>query len=274
MIIGVPLAVIMLIIAWVYLTKFAFRLDENEMHLDYTMMDDELAKMGKMTRPEFKVLIVFFAVALGWILRGFLFKDLLPDISDATVAVAGAIILFVIPAGSGHSGFLLDWRSAVKIPWDVILLFGGGLALAKGFHSTGLDIWIGTILGNLGHLHIFVLVLIVGISTMLLTELTSNTATAAMLIPIIAGAAIADGMHPYGPIVAVTISSSYAFMLPVATPPNAIVFGSHQLTIAKMAKTGAVLNIIGLIIIAFLITFILGSAWEFDLYQLPVWLGN
>ena len=166
----------------------------------------------------------------------------------------------------------MDWPTAVKVPWDVILLFGGGLALANGFQISGLDQWIGDQLKILQGAPLLVLVGIIVFVTIFLTEITSNTATSAMMIPIMGSIALAMAIHPYGPIFAAGIAASYAFMLPVATPPNAVIFGSKYVTIPKMAKVGFILNLVGCILITLLILYLVPLIWDIDLHFLPDWL--
>lgn len=272
MMFGVPLAIIMLAISWIYLTRYAFDIPNKSISGGKELINEDIKALGLMSKAEKLVLFVFSFVAISWILRGLINIEALSMISDSTIAITGAILLFVLPVDFKKGEFLLTWEAAQKLPWDVIILFGGGLTLAKGFKMSGLDKWVGSQLAAAGNLNFIIFIFIIGLVTMLLTELTSNTATAAMFIPIISGIAIAMGFHPYGPIIAAAIASSYAFMLPVATPPNAIIFGTKQVSIGEMAKKGAILNFISLILITILITAILGKIWEFDLYKLPSWL--
>jgi len=270
--IGVPLAAVMLIISWIYLVKIALPPEIKELPGGRELLKSELKKLGPLSKAEKLILIVFFLVAASWISRGFIHIEALKYIHDSTIAILGALMLFILPVDFKKGEFLLDWKTAVKVPWDVILLFGGGLALANGFQVSGLDQWIG---GQLDILHgapLFILFFVVIIVAMILTEVTSNTATAAMLIPIMGSIALAMAIHPYGPIFAAGIATSYAFMLPVATPPNAVIFGSKYVTIPKMARVGFVLNFTGCILITLLILYLVPLIWKIDLYHLPNWL--
>ena len=175
--------------------------------------------------------------------------------------MAGALTLFVIPAGTDDRSSLLNWESAVRIPWDVLILFGGGFALAQGFQQSGLTEWIGQQLDFLQQVHWFVLVIGVAVVTIFLTEMTSNTATASMLLPVVAGLAAAAGQDAFAPMVATALAASFAFMLPVATPPNAIVFASRQVTIAEMARAGIWMNLIAIVLIAAFVAFVLPWVW-------------
>jgi len=258
---GVPLAVSMLLICWWYLTRVAARLGNAQNPQGTQMIADELAALGGMKPPERRVLLIFGGVACLWVFKGLLPWPWLNAVSDSTVAIAGALALFVTPAGGGRHGALLDWEGAAKIPWDVLILFGGGFALAQGFQQSGLTEWIGQQLDFLQHVHWFVLVLAVALVTIFLTELTSNTATASMLLPIVAGLAAAAGQDALAPMVATALAASFAFMLPVATPPNAIVFASRQVTIPEMARAGIWMNLIGIGLIALFVASVMPWVW-------------
>jgi len=206
---------------------------------------------------------IFVLTALAWIgradlqigaitLPGWTTLFGLTGIHDGTVAMAAAILLFAIPVDFKKVDFLLDWAWAKKLPWQVLLLFGGGFALAESFRRTGLAAWLVTGLESFQGIPVIFLVLTTCLAVTFLTEVTSNTATASLLIPVLAAASTALKIHPYLLMIPATISASFAFMMPVATPPNAIVFGSGYLTIPQMARAGFVLNVVG----AFWITFI------------------
>ena len=242
MVVGVPLAVVMVFLTWIYLTKIVFPVEMKEIPGGRPFIDKEIGRLGRMSGAEKKILFVFLLVAASWIARGFVKTGFFNSISDSTIAVIGALLLFVLPADFKKGEFLLDWKTALKIPWGVIILFGGGLSLANGFRVSGLDRWIGNQLMIFEGSNYILMISVIVFVTVFLTEVTSNTATSAMLIPITSSIAIAMSIHPYGPIIAVGISASYAFMLPVATPPNAIVFGSRQVTVPQMAKAGFALN--------------------------------
>lgn len=269
---GVPLAVIMLFITWIYLVKFAFPLDIKELPGGKSFIKNELIKLGKITKEERRILIVFACVALGWIIRGFITIDELSMVHDSTIAILGALSLFMIPSDFRKGTFLLDWPTALKIPWGIIILFGGGLALAHGFSETGLAEWIGQRLTILEGRSIIIVLFSVAALTIFLTELTSNTATATMLMPILSSMALAMAIHPYGLMVSAALAASFAFMLPVATPPNAVVFGSGFITIPQMTKAGIWLNLIGLLLIVAFAVFVLPRIWGIDLTVFPEWI--
>ena len=279
MLFGVPLAAITLAIAWLLLTKILFRTGDMELAGGAKIINDEVKKLGPMSSEEKKIVIVGCFMAAFWLARGFMAKSafilsFMPHfkyVGDATIAILGALILFAIPTNFKKSEFLLDWKTAVKIPWDVILLFGGGLAIANGFAKTGLATYIAAQLGGLEGASMLVFVGVVVLITIFLTEITSNTATATLLVPIMGSAAIAMSIHPFATIVAACVAASYAFMLPVATPPNAVVFGSGCVTIKQMAKAGVWLNIIGTVLITLFVVYLLPILWGVDLSTLPTW---
>jgi len=201
-------------------------------------------------------------VALAWIARGLIDIEFFKQIKDSTIAIFGAILLFIIPA-KNRSTRLMDWDTAKKLPWDILLLFGGGFALASGFSETGLTTWIGGQLNFLADVNILFIILAVSLLVIFLTEVTSNTATASLLIPIMVGLSEVMQLPPMYLMATVAISASCAFMLPVATPPNAIVYSSRFVTIQQMAKTGFLLNILGsLLITLFIVRFL---PWVFSL---------
>lgn len=268
-----PLSAIMLLLTWVYLVKIALPPEIKELPGGKALIYDEIGRLGKISSAEKMILVVFILVAAAWILRGFITIGS-QMMHDATIAIIGALLLFVIPVDFKKGEFLMDWRAAVKVPWDIILLFGGGLAIADGFMQTGLAGWIGQQLSLLQGAGYFSIIFVIVLLTIFLTEVTSNTAVAAMMIPITASIAIASAIHPFGPIFGACIAASYAFMLPVATPPNAIVFGARYITIPTMARTGFALNILGTILITLLIILLLPVVWDIDLMRLPAWINT
>ncbi len=208
---------------------------------------------GSWTAAERRVLLVFALTALGWVTRTDPFGGWsqwwnLPGANDASVALIGALLLFILPNGRGER--LLDWESAVTLPWGMLILFGGGIAIAKAFAESGLSDVLGAAFAGLQHLPVLLMVVLVAALVTALTELNSNTATAVLLLPVLAAAALSLGVDPLLLMLPATLSASCAFMLPVATPPNAIVFGSGQVPIQVMVREGLVLNLLGLIIIS------------------------
>jgi len=271
MMVGVPLSIIMLIVTWVYLVKFAFKIEIDELPGGKELIRQEIKALGPISAAEKKILIIFLFASMSWIMRGFVDIEALSMLRDPTIAIIASALLFLTPVDYKNGIFLLDWQTASKVPWDVIVLFGGGLSLANGFGVTGLAEWIG---GQLAVMHgsaLLFLIFIVILLTIFLTEVTSNTATSTMMVPIMGSTAIAMSVHPYGLIVGAGIAASYAFMLPVATPPNAVVFGSKYVTIPQMAKAGLALNLIASVLIAVFVFFVMPWLWEIDLFTLPDW---
>ncbi|QLK26644.2 SLC13 family permease [Natrinema zhouii] len=273
MLYGVPISAIGLVAVYVYVTR-AVSPEFEELPAGADTIDRELERLGPMVRQEKMVAVVFVGMAAAWI-GASLIDPLLgiapPEDADTIVAIGGAMVLFTLPTKTedGDHTFLLDWTNAVDIPWGVILLFGGGLAIASGFGDTGLAAWIGERLELLGGVPMIVILFAVVVMTIFLTEVTSNTATTAMLMPILAGVAVGIGVHPFGLMIAGATAASFAFMLPVATPPNAIVFGSGYITLPQMAKIGVGLNVIGIVLITLVAVGWLPIAWGIEIGTLP-----
>lgn len=253
LLVGLPLCAMLLPLTWLVLTRLLFPVDfttsEEGLALLRKMKDD----LGAISTPEKRVATVFLIVALAWIFRPLLAK--LPGLAlldDSGIAMAGAVALFLVPSGDNQDPALLRWRHVEKLPWNILILFGGGLALAAAVTDTGLAGWLGANLQAVATLPVPLLVLIVTAMIIFLTELTSNTATAATFLPVVAAVAVAAGVDPLVLVIPVTLAASCAFMLPVATPPNAIVFASSALTIPEMAKAGLVLNLISIALISLL----------------------
>ncbi|GAA0758410.1 SLC13 family permease [Psychroflexus lacisalsi] len=264
---GLPVSLVLLFICWKYLTSFAFKLNRVKFSGGKKEVQTMLSKLGKLSYEEKRVGIVFMIAALGWIFRGLL-ETILVGIDDTIIAISAAILLFLIPTKKGNRK-LLTWDEAVKIPWGIIILFGGGMALAKGFVETGLANWIASQVNLFQGVSIIVLVLIITALVNFLTEVTSNLATTAMLLPILAPVALSFDVHPYILMIAVTLSASCAFMLPVATPPNAIVFGANYLKVSDMATKGFLLNVISISIIALVVYFYMPYVFQLESLVFP-----
>lgn len=259
---GVPVSLSMLALCWFYLTRVAFKSEFSELPGGRQSIQQKYNELGPMSLPEKKVLSIFALVAAGWILRGLVDIDALSEVSDASIAIAGAVLLFIIPAEKNFSEPLLDWHTAKAIPWDIMILFGGGFALAGGFTSSGLTEWLANQLVALQGMDLIIIVLMVVLLVIFLTEITSNTATASLMLPVMGAFAIAIQVSPLYLMVAVALSASFAFMLPVATPPNAIVFSSRKISIPQMARAGVWLNIIGSILITLFVIFYLPAVFD------------
>ena len=253
---GVPLAAVMLISAWIILTKYVFPIsfitsNDTKEHL-HRMLDD----LGPMSKDELKISVIFGLTALAWIFRKGLDNfELLSGLTDAGIAIISAILLFMIPS-SNNKDDLLNWDSSNKLPWGLLILFGGGLSIAAQINSTGLGIWIGEGLSILGTIPPIMLIFFVAALIIFLTEITSNVATTSTFLPVFGSVAIGLGILPVSLTVPVCLAASCAFMLPVATPPNAIVYGSGKFTIPTMMKAGFVLNIIGIFVVTLFAYFI------------------
>ncbi|MBE1878677.1 SLC13 family permease [Myceligenerans pegani] len=256
MLVGVPLAAVFLVVAWLVLTRVAFRPGTEGIGEARQMLRDEVAAMGRLSRGEWTVAAVFAAAATAWIVFGALGQSdsfvaanpWIDTYDDAMVAIAAALALFLIPA-TRDGQRTLDWSAMKELPWGILLLFGGGLALSAQFGQTGLSTWIGEQVAGLAGVPVWVVVLAVIVVVIFLTELTSNTATTATFLPVMAGVAGGLGIEPLMLLVPTALAATMAFMLPVATPPNAIVFGSGQITIGQMVKGGVLLNVAGIVLI-------------------------
>ena len=255
MLFALPLSGLMLLLTWYYLTYVLYRQDMHELPDGEQAIAEELTRLGQMTNQESKVLIVFTCVAVAWILRSLIETGSL--ITDSTIAMIGGIVLFIIPVDLKQREFLLDWETAVKIPWDIVILFGGGFALAEGFSSSGLTQWLAGQLIVLQGSNLVLMVVVIVSLVIFLTEVTSNTATVSLLLPVMGAFAVAVDIHPLVTMITVAVAASFAFMLPVATPPNAIVFASRAVTIPQMAKAGFTLNLIGVLLITLFVIYVL-----------------
>jgi len=259
---GLPVSSVLLVLAWLYLTRIAYPLGKARFPGGKKEINRLLAELGPLGKEEKLVLLVFVLTAFCWITRSFLLQKFIPNIDDTIIAIGSAIVLFIIPANRSGDP-LIKWKEAVQIPWGIILLFGGGMAIAKGFQETGLANYLGGQMTFFEGLPLFVLLLLVITCVNFLTEVTSNLATTAMMLPVLAPLALTLGINPYLLMVACTSAASCAFMLPVATPPNAVVFGSGYLRIPDMVRTGFLMNLLSIVIMALAVFFILPNLWEF-----------
>lgn len=243
LLVGVPLIIVLLPIMYLLLSKVVYPVKIDKLPGGREVITKQLKEIGNISKPEIRVAIIFASTALLWIIRPLL-EDYLPGLSDAGIAITGAVFLFLIPSGSQESEQLLLWKDLKELPWGILILFGGGLSLAMGISTSGLAAWIGESVSTLSVLPLLLLIFLVITIVIFLTEITSNTATAAAFLPILASSAIGIGQDPMLFIVPAAIAASCAFMLPVATPPNAIIYGSGKVNIPQMAKAGVWLNIV------------------------------
>jgi solute carrier family 13 (sodium-dependent dicarboxylate transporter), member 2/3/5 len=251
MMLGVPLVLVGIPLAYLVLTRISFPVRLQELPGGADIIRQERDKLGRMSHQELKVGIVFAVTALLWMLRPLL-QEYFPGLSDAGIAVAAGISLFLIPSRLAHGEFLLDWEATARLPWGILILFGGGLSLAAAVTRTGFDQYIGLLVVGFDAWPTVLLLAFSVLVILLLTEMTSNTATAAAFLPVLGAAAIGIGENPLLFLVPAAVAASCAFMLPVATPPNAIVYGSGLLTIPMMIRAGGWLNLcfIGLVMLA------------------------
>ncbi len=254
MVFGTPLAFIMLILSWLLLTYVIFPLKIKEIPGGKEVIRVELKKLGRLSCAEISVGVIFILASLGWIFLDTILKSwgIKIDKIDSVIAMGVSALLFILPANN-HGDRLIDWGVAKKLPWDVLLLFGGGLALSAQFSKTGLSLWIGHLVSNFSHLPILFIIFMITLMVIFLTEITSNTATAAAFLPVIGGVAMGMGYENHQSLlltIPVALSATCAFMLPVATPPNAIAYGSGYVKITDMIKAGLWLNLVGVVLIS------------------------
>lgn len=287
MLLGLPLVIVFIPLAWFYLVRWGSPVPVRSLGVEAGLgreyISGELDRLGPMSRGERIVAAVFCLAAFGWIFRqpinlGFYttwgLTNLFPLIDDSTVSMTMGTALFLLPRGieNGRIRFVLDWKTArAGVPWGILILYGGGFALARGMEVTGLALWIGERLTWLSGVPVPVVILCTCLLLTFLTEITSNTATTTMLIPVLASAAVAMGAHPFLLMIPAAISASCAFMLPVATPPNAIIFGSGWVRIPQMAKAGIWLNLIGAVLVTALVCTLGLTIFDIDPSQLPEW---
>lgn len=275
MILFVPMVTIFLPMVWLVLVKITCPVSPSKTVCGRAVVTDELRRLGSMRRPEKRVMMIFIATALLWMTRSIPVGDVnygwsgllergmkgagnqlfrADYINDATVAVGMAVLLFMIPAGrskgSNRHDYLMNWETSRRLPWGILLLFGGGFSIAEGFQSSGLSAWCGEVFAGFGMIGALPLILLTCLMMTFLTEITSNTATTQVMLPILARVAQTMGINPLMLMLPATLSASCAFMLPVATPPNAIVFGSGHVEMKHMVRSGLVINLIGVLLIS------------------------
>ena len=257
--VGVPLVAVFLPLTWLMLTRVLYPLRTVRIEGSRQVTEKAYRELGAMSRGEGVVLAVFLLAALSWIARPLLVEvqigglNPLAGLSDPVIAMVAALALFVVPVDMKRRIFVMNWETTVKLPWGILLLFGGGLSLAAAIRANGVGEFIGHQLAFLSGIPTLLLVMAVIALVIYLTELTSNTATTATFIPILAALAPVFDLHPFMLIVPAAIAASCAFMLPVATPPNAIIFGSGHVTIQQMIRAGFWLNLMGVVLITMLV---------------------
>ena len=283
LVIGVPLVIIILPLAWLFLIRY-FKI-KGEVSGGIKVINEEYAALGKITTAEKRVLAVFLFVALGWIFR----KDIvlgtftIPGwssllalskyVNDTTIAYIGVLMMFMIPTGkkiNGKKTFLLNWKIAESVPWGVVMIVGGGYAIAKSFKVTGLALWLGEQINFFSELPVFFILLTIIFSITFLTEINSNTATANIILPILATIAVSSAIHPYLLMIPATFACSCAFCMPSGTGPNAVIFSSERISISEMARAGIWMNFITIIVITIAAYLIIVP--YFGLSEFPSWV--
>ncbi|MCM8558234.1 SLC13 family permease [Sphingomicrobium sediminis] len=250
MLVGVPVALIMLPITWLMLTKVMYKVNFKSTADAKAHVDRLRSELGPATTAERRIGMLFLFLVIGWVFRKPISAALgIEGVTDTSVAMTAALLAFIIPAGS-MPGRLMRWRDMKKLPWGVLILFGGGLALAAAMSESGLSAFIGAQLAPLSSVHLAILIVAATAMVILLTELTSNLATTATFLPVMAAIAMETGNDPLTFIIPITLAASCAFMLPVATAPNAIVFSTGAVTIPQMMRAGLLLNLCGVVVLS------------------------
>jgi sodium-dependent dicarboxylate transporter 2/3/5 len=257
MLVGVPVTVLLLPAAWLLLTRYLYPVNIPANDAVHKHLHGLRKALGPMTTPERRVAIVFGTVIFGWMFRAPL-SDLLgvSGVSDPGIVIAAALVLFLLPSGDDAEPQLMTWPDVLRLPWGVLILFGGGLSLAAAVSNTGLALWLGESLAPLNAIGTVALIVAAVTLVIFLTELTSNLATTATLLPVVGAIALQAGMPPLLLTVPITIAASCAFMLPVATPPNAIVFATGKISIPQMARAGLFLNLLCIVMISIIAMFV------------------
>ena len=274
MIICLPLSIVFMSIGWFILTHLIFRFPSSALFIQPTSVSIQLKEMGSMSRDERLTGLIFLITAIMWMtgtdikinenftIHGWRYLLNLPLVSDSAVAIGAASLLFLIPSKQHRGRTLLTWQKARKLPWGVLLLFGGGFAIAGGFELSGLSKLVESLFSDLPPLSPLVILVIVCVFVTFLTELTSNAAITNLLLPILATGAVVLGIDPKLIMISATLSASCAFMMPIASPTQAIVFGSGYVTIKQMMRAGIWFNLLGVILIVMLFTWISLFWWN------------
>lgn len=255
MMFGIPLGIIFMALGWFVITKMLWRPEIDELPGGRALIVDELRSLGRMSAGETMVLVIFLATALSWVFVPVLFDD--PWATDPVIAMIAGIVAFTLPARPKDGIMLMDWDTANRTPWGTMILVGGGLALSAQIMSSGLSAWIGESLTALGGLPVWVLIPAVVLLMLLLTEFTSSMASITAFVPLVAGIAVSLGQDPVVIAIMVTQACQSAFMLPVASIPNAIAYGTGSVNIQQMVRTGLVFNLLGLVLVSCLGLFVL-----------------
>jgi len=270
MLLGVPVVLCMLPLVHLVLTRVIFRLDTMAHPETAALIAAEKSALGPMSRGEITVCAVFILTALGWILQPLIARSI-PLVSDTGVALTGALLLFIIPVNARKGEFAMTWEDTKGMPWGVLLLFGGGLSLASAIERHGVAAYLGSLATGIGGMPLLAVIAIITFGILMLTELTSNTATAATFLPIAGAMAISLGQNPLLFMVPVALAANCSFMLPVGTPPNAIVFGSGLITLPQMARAGMLLNILAVPVVVAMLWLLGPHVFGIEINLLPHW---
>lgn len=269
MMFATPLVIIFLTVTWLYLVKLAFPQKLKELPGSKEMVLKEKKLLGAISYEEKIILSVFIFTAICWMTRSFLLVKWMPFLDDTMIAIFAGFLLFLIPAKNGSSARILVWKDAEKIPWGILLLFGGGSALGQAFQTSGLAQWIGDQMTFLGGYHFAIVIISVVLLVILLSEFTSNITTSIMLLPIMGALALAINVHPYMLLFAASVATSCAFMLPTAATPNTIMFATGQIPVKVMIRTGFWLNLFCLVIITLMIVYFMPFIYGIDITVFP-----
>ncbi len=271
LVVGLPIVGIGLPLTYFALTKVVYPFEIGNIIGSQGLIDQEIQKMGPISRGERLTAIVFASTAVLWVTRPLL-APVIPGLTDAGIAMMGGLVLFVLPVDLRRGVFVHTWKAANELPWGTLLLFGGGLSLAAAMSRTGLAEWIGNSMGFVDLLPVVLIILVVTAVIVFLTELTSNIATTATFLPLLAALAIGAGENPLLLAIPAVLAASCAFMLPVATPPNAIIYGSERVTIPEMARAGLVLNFLFIAVVTVLAYTLAAWVFKIQVGEVPVWV--
>ena len=271
LVVGLPIVGIGLPLTYLALTKVVYPFEIGNIIGSQGLIDQEIRKMGPISRGERLTAVVFAATAVLWVTRPLL-APVIPGLTDAGIAMIGGLVLFVLPVDLRRGVFVHTWKAANELPWGTLLLFGGGLSLAAAMSRTGLAEWIGNSMGFVDLLPVVLIILVVTAVIVFLTELTSNIATTATFLPLLAALAIGTGENPLLLAIPAVLAASCAFMLPVATPPNAIIYGSERVTIPEMARAGLVLNVLFIAVVTVLAYTLAAWVFRIQVGGVPAWV--
>ena len=270
MLVGVPVSAISLAVVYVVLTRTMFTLGAQELPGMAELLRAERARLGPLSRGELASASVFVLTAAGWVCQP-LIARVVPLVSDTTIAITGALLLFMIPVNLKRGEFVMTWDATKGLPWGVLLLFGGGLSLAGNIEAHGLAAYLGSLAQQLNALPSIAVLAIVVFGILLLTELTSNTATAATFLPIAGALALSLGENPMLFLAPTALAANCSYMLPVGTPPNAIVYGSGVLPLSAMVRAGFLLNVLLVPIVVGLLLLLGPMVFDIQLGVVPAW---